>query len=471
MTLNLPHSPEAERALLGSIILDNTNLDRVLSVLHEEHFFLEAHRILLREMQELYSKGEFDLVVLTESLKRKNLLSKVGGVQYVASLVDGIVPEQDLSPYIEIVLEDYKKRKVIEEIEKIKERIGTDLESADIVINELQERLFAISGEKSLGFFHVEEASDEALEFAEAARQSTSAITGVRTGLTDLDRLTTGFHRGELIVIAGRPGTGKTALALTIAVNAATSSGNNPEPVPVAFFSLEMSRLQLGMRLLSIKSMVPMERIRSGSISNIEMEKLIKAQADISSLPIYVDTTPALTTAELLARARRIKREKDVGLIIVDYLQLMRAPGARDNRVMEVSIISSSLKELAKRLDVPVVALSQLNREPERRHSLPRPRLSDLRESGTIEQDADTVLLLYRDEFYDTDPSPENKNVTEVIVAKQRSGPQGKTVLLYFKSDFTLFTNLAEEAQRRYWEYMENVRESKFRRRKRRSEE
>ncbi len=466
MTINLPHSPEAERALLGSILVDNTNLDRVLSVLGEEHFYLEAHRIILREMQELYQKGEFDLLVLTESLKRKNLLSKVGGAQYVASLVDGVLEGQDPGPYIEIVLEDYKKRKVIEEIERVKERIGTDLESADLIINELQERLFTISGEKPQGFIHIEEATDEALEFAEAAKNSTSAITGVRTGLSDLDHMTTGFHKGELIVIAGRPGTGKTALALTIALNAATRTGNNPNPVPVAFFSLEMSKLQLGLRMLSIKSQIPMERIRSGSIDQKDMEKLVRIQAEISHLPIYVDTTPALTTAELLARARRIKKEKNIGLVIVDYLQLMKAPGARDNRVMEVSLISSSLKELAKRLDVPVIALSQLNREPEKRHSLPRPRLSDLRESGTIEQDADTVLLLYRDEFYDDQPTDANRNITEVIVAKQRSGPQGKTVLLLFKSELTLFVNLADEAKHRYWEYMENVRESKFRRKR-----
>ncbi len=467
MTINLPYSPEAEKALLGAILLDNSNLDRLLSVLNEEHFYLEAHRLLLKEMVELSRRGEFDLVILTESLKRKGLLSKVGGAQYVASLVDGVAPEQDLGPYIDVVLEDYKKRKIVEEIERIKDKIGTDLESADEVVSELEEKLLSITGEVPRGFFPIEEAGDEALEFAEAARKSTSAITGVRSGLPDLDHATTGFHKGELIIIAGRPGMGKTALGLTIALNAATKSSENPEPVPVAFFSLEMSRLQLGMRLLSIKAQVPMERIRSGTITREEMDKLIRAQEEISRLPIYVDTTPGLSTAELMARARRIKKEKNIGLILVDYLQLMRVPWAKDNRVAEVSIISSSLKELAKNLNVPVIALSQLNREPERRHALPRPRLSDLRESGTLEQDADTVLLLYRDEYYDEDPSPANKGVAEIIIAKQRSGPQGITVLVYFNERFTEFVGLAEEGKRRYREYMERVRESRFRRRRR----
>ncbi len=467
MTINLPYSPEAERALLGAVLLDNSNLDRVLSVLNEEHFYLEAHRLLLKEMVELSRRGEFDLVILIESLKRKGLLSKVGGAQYVASLVDGVAPEQDLSPYIDVVLEDYKKRRIIEEIERIKDKIGTDLESADEVVSELEEKLISITGEVPRGFFPIEEAGDEALEFAEAARKSTSAITGVRSGLPDLDHATTGFHKGELIIIAGRPGMGKTALGLTIALNAATRTNENPEPVPVAFFSLEMSRLQLGMRLLSIKARVPMERIRSGTITKDELDKLIKAQEEISKLPIYVDTTPGLSTAELMARARRIKKEKDIGLILVDYLQLMRVPWARDNRVAEVSIISSSLKELAKNLDVPVIALSQLNREPERRHALPRPRLSDLRESGTLEQDADTVLLLYRDEYYDDEPSEANKGVAEIIIAKQRSGPQGITVLVYFNEKYTEFVALAEEGKRRYKEYMERVRESRFRRRRR----
>jgi len=467
VTINLPYSPEAEKALLGAILLDNSNLDRLLSVLNEEHFYLEAHRLLLKEMVELSRRGEFDLVILTESLKRKGLLSKVGGAQYVASLVDGVAPEQDLGPYIDVVLEDYKKRKIVEEIERIKDKIGTDLESADEVVSELEEKLLSITGEVPRGFFPIEEAGDEALEFAEAARKSTSAITGVRSGLPDLDHATTGFHKGELIIIAGRPGMGKTALGLTIALNAATKSSENPEPVPVAFFSLEMSRLQLGMRLLSIKAQVPMERIRSGTITREEMDKLIRAQEEISRLPIYVDTTPGLSTAELMARARRIKKEKNIGLILVDYLQLMRVPWAKDNRVAEVSIISSSLKELAKNLNVPVIALSQLNREPERRHALPRPRLSDLRESGTLEQDADTVLLLYRDEYYDEDPSPANKGVAEIIIAKQRSGPQGITVLVYFNERFTEFVGLAEEGKRRYREYMERVRESRFRRRRR----
>ncbi len=468
MTINLPYSPEAERALLGAILLDNSNLDRVLSVLSQDHFYLEAHRLILKEMEDLSRRGEFDLIILTEALKRKGLLSKVGGAQYIASLVDGVAPQQDLTPYIEVVLEDYKKRRIIEEIEKIKKKIGTDLESADLAVSELEEKLLSITGDIPRGFFHIEEAGDEALEFAEAARQDTGLVTGVRSGLSDLDRVTTGFHKGELIIIAGRPGMGKTALGLTIALNAATRSREkDPEPVAVAFFSLEMSRLQLGMRLLSIKSGVAMEDIRSGNINREDMDKLIRAQEKLAKLPIYVDTTPGLTTAELMARARKIKKERNVGLIVVDYLQLMRVPWARDNRVAEVSVISSSLKELAKNLDVPVIALSQLNREPERRHALPRPRLSDLRESGTLEQDADTVLLLYRDDYYDEEPTAANKGVAEIIVAKQRSGPQGITVLVFFDKKFTEFVDLEVEAQVRYREYMERVRESRFRRRRR----
>ena len=455
---SLPHSPEAERAILGSILINNDNLDRVLAEIDENKFFTENHRIIFREIIELSKQGSFDAVLLIESLKRKGILQKVGGPSYISSLTDGVFADIDIGPYIEIVLEDAKRRQIIEEAQKAIERASRKLEPVDEIISEVQEGLFKITEEKIEKYFPVKDAGEEALEFAQRAHEKDISVFGVPSGFDDLDNKTTGFHRGELIIIAGRPGMGKTALALSIALNAADIYGKR-----IGIFSLEMSKLQIGMRLLSMLSMVDMQKIREGTTSREEMKKLVKTRARLEKLNVFVDTSSSLTTTELMARARRMKKEQGIDMVIVDYLQLLRVPWVRD-RVNEVGVISRTMKEMAKTLDVPVLALSQLNREPEKRLSgVPRPRLSDLRESGSLEQDADMVIMLYRDEYYDRE-SIENKGVTEVRIEKQRQGPPG-VVLLYFKSETGRFVSLDKEAQQDYWRFMETKEKRRGRRR------
>ncbi len=447
----LPHSPEAEKAILGAVLLDNRNLDKILSVgLKEENFYLEPHRMIFREMKELSEKGEFDSLILIESMKRKEILQKSGGAAYISSLTDGVFESMDLESYLGIVLEDSKRRRIVEESERAIEASTKKLLSAEEIVASVQEKLFEITEQRKEGFFKLTEAGQEALEYAERARTNQGAVIGIPTGLTDLDRKTTGFHPGELIVIAGRPGMGKTALALTLAYNAARDTKLKSK---VGFFSLEMSKLQIGMRMLSMVSKIDMQRIREGTITREELGRLNKAQGTVSTLDIHIDASPSLTTTEILARARRLKKEEGLDLVIVDYLQLLTAPGVRD-RVNEVGIISRTLKELAKRLSIPVIALSQLNREPERRTmGIPRPRLSDLRESGSIEQDADVVMLLYRDEYYDRGQE-ENKGIAELRLEKQRNGPTGE-VLLAFEPSLSLFVDLAPESKNAYRSFME----------------
>ncbi len=461
----LPHSPDAEKAILGAILVNNDNLDRVLAEIDETKFFFEPHRIIFKEIRELAEKGSFDTLVLIESLKRKELLQKVGGASYVSSLTDGVFEDIDIEPYLDIVIEDAKRRRIIEEAEKAIERASKKLERAEEIVAEIQEGLFKITEEVREGYFPVEEAGEEALRYAQMAKENQLSMVGVPSGFSDLDRKTTGFHEGELIIIAGRPGMGKTALALSIALNAAM---DKDRPRNVGMFSLEMSKLQLGMRLLSMISRVDMQRIREGTINKEELKDLTKARARIKKLGIFIDTTSSLTTTEILARARRMKKEKNVDLIIVDYLQLLRVPGVRD-RVNEVGIISRTMKEMAKSLSIPVIALSQLNREPEKRASgIPRPRLSDLRESGSLEQDADVVIMLYRDEYYDKGKI-ENKGIAEIRIEKQRQGPPG-VVLLGFAPTHSRFFDIPTEVQQDYWRFME-TKERRGRRRRRSDEE
>ncbi len=448
----LPHSREAERAILGAIILDNRYLHHVLSRLSEEDFYVEAHRKILRALTELVDGGvEVDTVVLMEKLEKDGLLDSVGGAAYVASLTDGVPEGINIDSYIDIVLEHSLRRQIIERTGKAIEEAWNRYITAEELIERIQEDLIEIAEKKVRPQFEpVKHIGDRTLALVEKLLEERRAITGIPSGYEELDAMTTGFHPGELIIIAGRPGMGKTALALNIALNAAgvrNVAVKNPgeERYHVGIFSLEMSDIQIGLRLLATIAGIDLQLIRKGAFSREEFDKLLDAQVELSKAPIYIDTSSTLNITEMKAKARRLKEEKGLDLLIIDYLQLVRAPGVRE-RVNEIAAVSRAMKELAKELNIPVIALSQLNRAPETRMRKDhKPQLADLRESGAIEQDADVVAFIYREEVYNK-KDPDYQGVAEIILAKQRNGPTG-SIFLAFLKNFGAFSTIDPETK------------------------
>jgi replicative DNA helicase len=441
-----PQNLEAESSVLGGILLENEAINLVLELLRPDDFYRESHRKIFRAMIELSDRNEpIDLITLSELMKSRNDLEAVGGTAYLASLADFVPTAANISYYARIVREKSILRSLISTATDIATRGYEDQGNVEEFLDTAEKVIFDISEKKvKASFVAVGDMIKDTLKTVEKLYERKEMVTGVPTGYDDLDRLTAGLQPSDLIVVAGRPSMGKTAFSLNIAANAAFAGTG------VAVFSLEMAKEQLVLRMLCSEARVDNSKIRSGYLGERDFPKLANAAGRLHEALIYIDDTPAISALELRAKARRLVRDrtKKVGLIVVDYLQLMRGMGTASNREQEISEISRSLKALAKELHVPVIAISQLNRRVEDRGDK-RPMMSDLRESGAIEQDADVIMFIYRDEVYN--PKSDNKGVAEVIIAKQRNGPID-TVELTFLSEFTRFENYTARDEDYYQE-------------------
>jgi replicative DNA helicase len=435
-----PHSLEAEAAVLGGVLLDNSALDRIAETVSAEDFYREAHRKIFRAASELSQRSEpIDLLTLTEALRTRGELAEVGGAAYVSELADRALSAANIQYHARIVREKAILRGLIATAAEIVARGYEAREDVSSFVDEAEQSIYQIAEKKTRGAFtRVGDMITETFRHIEHLYERKEMVTGVPTGFTDLDRMTAGLQPSDLIIVAGRPSMGKTSFCLNIAEHVAIETG-----VGVAVFSLEMSKEQLVLRMLCSQARVDLSKVRTGFLAQKDFPRLAEAAGRIHDAPIYVDDTPALSVLELRAKARRLKRDRDakLGLVVVDYLQLMRGSGRREeSREQEISQISASLKALAKELRLPVVALSQLNRQVEGRNP-PKPRMADLRESGAIEQDADVIAFIYRDEVYN--PQSRDQGVAEILIAKQRNGPVGD-VRLAFRSEYTRFENLEE---------------------------
>ncbi|MGH8250978.1 MAG: replicative DNA helicase [Steroidobacteraceae bacterium] len=437
-----PHSVEAEQAVLGGLMLDSNAWDAVADLVAAADFYRRDHRLIFESIAEVAeSRGSCDAVTVSEHLERKGRLEEIGGLAYLGAIARDTPSAANVRAYAEIIRERSILRQLVAAGGEIA-AAATDSRGrpASELVDEAERRVFQIAERGShgkSGFIAIRDVLPRTIDRLDLLHQSPGEIRGVPTGFTQLDRKTTGLQAGDLVVIAGRPSMGKTTLAVNIAENAAIAKG-----VPSAIFSMEMSAEQLTLRLISSLGRVNQTHLRTGNFSEEDWSRIQGAMAQLSGAPLYVDETPALTPTEVRARARRLKRERGLGLIVVDYLQLMQVSGTKENRATEISEISRSLKALAKELQVPVVALSQLNRAVEQRTDK-KPVMSDLRESGAIEQDSDLILLIYRDEVYD--PNTTRRGVADIIIAKQRNGPIGE-VQLTFLGEYTRFENLVAES-------------------------
>jgi len=441
-----PHSLEAEQAVLGGLLLDNSAWEKIADFIRETDFYRADHRLLYQFVSRLVESSKpADVITVTESLERAGKLAEAGGLAYVAALAQNTPSAVNIRRYAEIVRDRAVMRQLVSVGSEIAESALNPLgRSSDELINEAEARVFAISEQGARGrqgFVEIRPLIAQVVERIDQLHANPSDITGIPSGYVDLDRMTSGLQGGDLVIVAGRPSMGKTAFSLNIAEHLGLV-----ESLPVAVFSMEMSGMQLVMRMIGSVAKVDQLKVRTGRIADEEWPRLTQAWARLNEAPIFIDETPALNALELRARARRLHRQvggPGLGLIVIDYLQLMSATGQGENRATEISEISRSLKALAKELSVPVIALSQLNRSLEQRPNK-RPVMSDLRESGAIEQDADLILFIYRDEVYN--PETPDKGIAEIIVGKQRNGPTG-TVKLTFQGQFTRFENYAESGR------------------------
>jgi len=433
-----PQNLEAEQSVLGGILLDNQGLNPVLEVITSRDFYSEAHRRIFEAMINLSERGEpVDLITLSSILKDRTQLDKAGGAAYLAGLVDNVPSAANIAHYAKIVKEKAILRGLINTATEILGKTYAPGADVDTVLDEAEQAIFEISEKKIRpAFFPIKDIVKDSFRTIEDLYARKELITGVPTGFEKVDDLTSGLQDSDLIIIAGRPSMGKTAFALNIAEFVGIHRG-----LPVCLFSLEMAKEQIAMRMLAATAKVDSQRIRKGFLGETDWPKLTTAAGILSEAPIFIDDTAAITVLEMKAKARRLKAEHGLGLVIIDYLQLMRSSAAKDSREQEISEISRSLKALAKELSVPVIALSQLNRKVEDRTNR-RPQMADLRESGAIEQDADVIAFIYRDEVYNKAEDNPEKGMAEVIIAKQRNGPIG-TVKLAFLEKFTSFENLA----------------------------
>ena len=435
-----PQSIEAEESILSAILIDNDVLYDVVEILSPDDFYKTAHKKIYAAIIELFSKSEpVDLVTLTNVLQSGGELENVGGAAHLAALIDTVPAAANAMHYARIVHDKACLRQLIAQSNAVVKRCYQDQGDVEDLLNFAESAIFDISENKvKPSFYTLGKLIESNIDMLEERQGNKALITGVPTGFTKLDHKTAGLQPSDLIILAARPSMGKTALALNIARHAAIA-GN----IPTAIFSLEMSKEQLSLRMLCAEARIDSSKLRSGFFSRDDWVKLTDAAGVLSEAPIYIDDSPDLSAMVIRAKARRLKMDKDLGLIFVDYLQLMRGQGNQERRDLEISEISRSMKILAKELSVPVVALSQLNRKLEER-SDKRPQLSDLRESGALEQDADVVAFIYRDEVYNKDENNPNRGTAELIVAKQRNGPVG-TVPLTFLNAYTRFENPAAE--------------------------
>ncbi len=436
----LPHNLDAERAVLGGLLIDPDALPVAREVLSAGDFYREGHGLVFEAMVALFGRNEaVDLITLGKALEAAGQLDQVGGLAYLAYLAGGVPTAANVAYYARIVKEKAIVRRLIETATGVAERAYEYEGETEPFLREAEQAVFKISEDRiRVSFLPAREAVRGAFRQIERLYERKELVTGVPTGFLDLDKLTAGFQPSDLVIVAGRPSMGKTALCLNLARYAAVES-----QIPVAVFSLEMAKEQIAFRLLGTEAKIEFGRLRSGALTREEWPRLTRAAGTLARAPIFVDDTPALAVAELRAKARRLKAEHHLGMVIVDYLQLLRGRANTERREQEISEISRTLKAIAKELSVPVIALSQLNRQVESRGDR-RPQLSDLRESGAIEQDADVILFVYRDEVYH--PDSEDKGIAEVIVGKQRNGPTG-FVKLAFLGPFTAFENLARDRE------------------------
>jgi len=427
-----PHNMEAEQAIVGGILINNDALNQIVDILSGEDFYKEAHALIYEGMLTLYNRDDpVDVITLSQVLKEKVALDKVGGTEYLASLADATATSAGIMYHAEIVKDLSIRRNLIRQCSHISEVCFQPSNDTEDILDSAEQYIFKIA-ERNIdqNFLQLDEVVKNSFKKIETTTGSN--ITGISTGFTDFDNLTSGLQPSDFIIIAGRPSMGKTALALNIALNAALV-----DKVGVAIFSLEMSSLQLGIRLLGCDAMIDAWKLRKGALQDDDYLRLTDSANRLSELPVYIDDSSALSSLEIKAKARRLKKKYDISLVIIDYLQLMQSKKAVESRQLEISDISRSLKALAKDLDIPVLAVSQLNRKVEDRPNK-RPMLADLRESGAIEQDADLILFIYREELYNR--TEENKGKAELNVAKHRNGPTG-LVNLTFREKYTKFQN------------------------------
>ena len=435
-----PHNLEAEESLLSAILIDNTMLPDVLELLGPEDFYKTAHQKIFSAVIDLFDRDEpVDLVTLANLLNEQGVLDRIGGAGYLAGLVDTAPMAVNARHYANIIHGKACLRRLIEKANVIAKKCFEDRGDIDEVIDFAEASIFDLSENRTRqSYYPLSKMIEGNIDALEERQGNKSQITGVPTGFTLFDHKTSGLQKSDLIILAARPGMGKTAFALNIARHAAMRAD-----IPAAIFSLEMSKEQLSMRMLSSEARLDSTRLRSGFISQDDWIKITEAAGNLTNAPIFIDDSPVLTAMEIRAKARRLKLDKNIGLVIIDYLQLMQGRRSAERRDLEISEISRAMKALAKELDIPVVALSQLNRMLEQR-SDKRPQLSDLRESGALEQDADVVAFIYRDEVYNKDENNPNKGKAEIIISKQRNGPTG-VVPLVFLNAYTRFENPASE--------------------------
>ena len=440
-----PQNIEAEQSVIGGILLENEAISRVLESLIVDDFYRESHRKIFIAMIELFEKNEpIDLITLTNYLKGQNQLESIGGSAYLASLVDSIPSAANITYYAKIVKEKAVLRRLINTATDIVSRGYEDEGDVADLLDLAEKNIFQITESQiKPSFYSIKSILKESFKTIEKLYESKEIVTGVPSGFNEIDKLTSGFQPSDLIIIAGRPSMGKTAFCLNIAQYVTIE-----KHIPVAIFSLEMSKEQVVLRMLCSEARVDAHKVRGGFLGETDWPKLTRAAGTLSEAPIYIDDTAAISVLEMRAKSRRLMAECKLGLIIVDYLQLMRGRGfssrgrsGMDTREQEISEISRSLKALAKELNIPVIALSQLNRRVEERHNK-RPQLADLRESGAIEQDADLIAFIYRDEIYNREDENPHKGMAEIIIGKQRNGPVGE-VKLAFLDKFATFDNLA----------------------------
>ena len=431
-----PQNIEAEQSVLGAILIDQGAIAKISDILQPEDFYREAHKLVYRSAMTLFERGEaIDFITVIDMLRREESLERAGGISYITSLANGVPTAANIVFHAKIVQEKSLLRRLIHAATDIATMGYAETEEVERVLDHAEQKILEVATRKiGQDFAPIKEIIFSTLDKIDEMHKAKGGITGLSTGFTNLDKLTGGFQRSDLILIAARPSMGKTAFVLNVAQHMATRDKKS-----VAIFSLEMPREQLAMRMMCAEGLIDSQHFRTGAMSNEEWKNLVDAADRLSASPMFIDDTAGVNAVELRNKARRISKEHGLDCIIIDYLQLMDggAHSRIDNRQQQISDISRSLKALARELQVPVIALSQLSRGPESRTSR-KPMLSDLRESGSLEQDADMVAFLYREDYYN--PETEKKNLTELIIAKNRNGPT-ETVELYFHKNFTRFTD------------------------------